>query len=51
MIEPPIELIEHWIEDALDMIQEGVIDAEAMPFHIAFSAAEWGYNQASNEAT
>lgn len=51
MTEPPLELIEHWLEDAIDMIHEGVIDAEAMPFHIAFCAAEWGYNQATNETT
>lgn len=46
MTEPPLELIEHWVEDAIDMVHEGVIDAETIPFHVAFQAAEWGYNQA-----
>lgn len=49
MTDPPIELIETWIQDAIDMIQEGVISAEAMPFHIACCAAEWGYSKARGE--
>lgn len=51
MIEPPLELIEHWVEDAVDMVCEGVVDAQTIPFHVAFVAAEWGYNQASHETT
>lgn len=46
MTEPPLELIEHWVKDAVDMVCEGVIDAETIPYHVAFQAAEWGYNQA-----
>jgi len=45
MTEPPLELIEHWVEDAIDMAHEGVIDPQTIPYHVAFQAAEWGLNQ------
>jgi len=45
MTEPPLELIEHWVEDALEMVCEGIIPAETMPYHVACVAAEWGLNQ------
>jgi hypothetical protein len=51
MTDPPIELIEHWIADAIQWIEEGVITPEAMSFHIACCAAEWGYNQGKNETS
>jgi hypothetical protein len=43
--EPPLELVEHWVEDAIDMVHEGVISPETIPFHVAYLAAEWGLNQ------
>ena len=46
MPEPPLELVEHWVEDAIDMVCEGVISPETISYHVAYLAAEWGYNQA-----
>jgi hypothetical protein len=45
MTDPPLELIEHWVADAIEMVCEGVIAPEAIHFHVACLAAEWGYNQ------
>lgn len=50
MTEPPLELIAHWVKDAVNMVYEGVIDAETIPYHVAFQAAEWGYNQAKQSS-
>lgn len=48
MTEPPLELIEHWVQDAVDMVCEGVIPAETIPYHVAYLAAEWGLSQPKN---
>jgi hypothetical protein len=45
MTDPPLELIEHWVADAIEMVCEGVIAPEAIHHHVACLAAEWGYNQ------